>query len=103
MKISTKFNKEYDCQDITVSDFSVELGNNFTYDMFMREVFKNKELTSLLWDIASLEDSVIFICNGMYCDIKQEACVNDILDHFRVYEREEEHLHGHIKEPEWSI
>jgi hypothetical protein len=90
MKVERTYSEENECDLYTISEFSVELGNNFTYDMLMREIYKNEEVREHVYSVVSLNDEVTFECTGLYSMIKEETCVSDIFDHFRAYDKEEE-------------
>ena len=90
MKTKQVYNEECEWYDFTISEFTVDLGNNFSYDMLMREIHKNEEVRAYIDDNACISDAVTFECKGLYGNITQETCMSDISDHFRAYDKEEE-------------
>ena len=88
MEIAVKELDHEEWVEHIISDFDINLGNNFSYDHFAREIHKNKVFMEYYESEVSLSDEVTFQCKGNYGPILQETCASDLSDHFRSYDRE---------------
>ena len=90
MKTKAVWSNEEQCHSFVISDFSVELGNNFDYDMLMREIYRNDSVRDFVSECACIDDDITFHCEGLYGPIVEETCGSDVFDHFRAYDKEVE-------------
>ncbi len=88
MEIAVKELDHEEWVEHIISDFDIDLGNNFTYDHFMREIHQNQVFMDYYENEISLADDVTFKCKGKYGNITEETCGSDMNDHFRSYDRE---------------
>jgi hypothetical protein len=79
--VEKTYNEEYDCDVYTISDFSLDLGNNYSENHFT-EALKNEQddIVDYLSSNVSLSDDVIFIFKGNYGKHKESWSMSDLSD-----------------------
>ena len=79
--VKKSYNKEYGCYTYTISNFSLDLGNNYSNDHFV-EALNNQQddIVDYLRSNVGLSDDVTFIYNGNYGEHKDMWTMSDLSD-----------------------
>jgi hypothetical protein len=87
MKHIKKYDKEWDCHDHDITfNINLDLGNNFSYQNFIDELVKFKDVVKYLCEIdSSLTDGIKITCIGNYGLVTLNTCFSDLADHLRGY------------------
>ena len=81
--VTKKYDNSCQCHKHIISNFSLDLGNNYTTHQFAEALKKEQEdIVDYLRDV-DLSDSVVFIYQGNYGKHKDEWSVYDLWDFLR--------------------
>jgi len=82
--VSTEYDKDDDAYIHTISNFSLDLGNNYNYDHFI-DALQNEQpdIVDYIETEVSSGDEVIFLYDGNYGKHKDVWIGNDLMDFLR--------------------